>query len=48
MRRRIIWHLEVPPQLDKELEDYLADTKSRYKTKSEFIRDSVRKKLREK
>jgi len=37
MRKRTIWHLE----------EYLRDPNSDFKTKSEFIRDAVRKKLRE-
>jgi len=46
MKKRCIWHLEVPEHLDKQLEDYLSSPKSTFKTKSEFIRDAVRKKLR--
>ena len=47
MRERIVWHLEVPKHLNKQLEDYLQNPKSQFKTKSEFIRDAVRKRLRE-
>lgn len=39
------WNIPIPEHLDLQLEKYLADPKSEYKTKSEFIRDAVRKKL---
>lgn len=42
-KQRIIWHLEVPEQLDKQVEDYLK--KSQFATKSEFIRTAVRDRL---
>lgn len=42
-RIRIIWHLEVPVHLDEQLEKYIA--LDAYKTKSEFIRCSVRERL---
>ena len=47
MRKRIVWHLEVPKHLNKQLEDYLANPKSQFKTKSEFIRTAVRDRLKE-
>ena len=45
MAKRTIWHLEVPPHLNKQLEDYIE--KDAYKTKSEFVRTAVRDRLRE-
>lgn len=45
MSRRTIWHLEVPPHLDKQLEEYIE--KDAFKTKSEFIRTAVRDRLKE-
>ena len=45
MNKRTVWHLEVPPHLDKQLEDYIQ--KDAFKTKSEFIRTAVRDRLRE-
>ncbi len=45
MSKRTIWHLEVPPHLNKQLEDYIE--KDAYKTKSEFIRTAVRDRLQE-
>ena len=45
MSKRTIWHLEVPPHLDRQLEDYIE--KDAYKTKSEFIRTAVRDRLKE-
>ena len=45
MSKRTIWHLEVPPHLNEQLEDYI--TKDTYKTKSEFIRTAVRDRLEE-
>jgi len=44
-RQRTVWHLEVPPHLNKQLEEYLE--KDAYKTKSEFIRVAVRDRLKE-
>lgn len=42
-RKRIVWHLEVPPHLNNRLENYIsADS---FKTKSEFIRTAVRDRL---
>ena len=43
MRKRIIWHLEVPLHLNEQLEDYVS--KDSFKTKSEFIRAAVRDRL---
>lgn len=43
MRKRTIWHLEVPPHLNEQLENYVA--KETFKTKSEFIRTAVRDRL---
>jgi len=43
--KRIIWHLEVPPHLNKQLEQYIQ--KDAFKTKSEFIRTAVRDRLEE-
>jgi len=45
MSKRTIWHLEVPPHLNQQLEDYIA--KDAYATKSEFIRTAVRDRLKE-
>ena len=45
MSKRTVWHLEVPPHLDRQLEDYIE--KDAYKTKSEFIRTAVRDRLKE-
>ena len=45
MSKRTIWHLEVPPHLNEQLEDYI--TKDAFKTKSEFIRTAVRDRLKE-
>jgi len=45
MSKRTIWHLEVPPHLNEQLEDYI--TKDTFKTKSEFIRTAVRDRLKE-
>lgn len=45
MSKRTIWHLEVPPHLDKLLENYIE--KDAFKTKSEFIRTAVRDRLKE-
>ncbi|MDH5666314.1 MAG: ribbon-helix-helix domain-containing protein [Nitrosopumilus sp.] len=45
MSKRTIWHLEVPPHLNEQLEDYI--TKGTFKTKSEFIRTAVRDRLKE-
>ena len=42
MRKRIVWHLEVPQHLDNKLESLLKSPNSDYRTKSEFIRDAVR------
>ena len=42
-RNRTVWHLEVPPHLNEQLEDYIE--KDTYKTKSEFIRTAVRDRL---
>ena len=44
-RNRTVWHLEVPPHLNEQLEDYIE--KDTFKTKSEFIRTAVRDRLRE-
>lgn len=41
------WNIPVPPHLDEQLEDFLKHPKCTFKTKSEFIRDAVRKKLKE-
>jgi len=43
MAKRTIWHLEVPPHLNKQLEDYIE--MDSFKTKSEFIRTAVRDRL---
>jgi len=43
MSKRTIWHLEVPPHLNKRLEHYLKEDS--FKTKSEFIRTAVRDRL---
>ena len=45
MTKRVIWHLEVPPHLNKQLENYIE--KDAFKTKSEFIRTAVRDRLEE-
>ena len=45
MSKRTIWHLEVPPHLNEQLEDYI--NKDAFKTKSEFIRTAVRDRLKE-
>jgi len=45
MSKRTIWHLEVPPHLNKQLEEYIE--KDAFKTKSEFIRAAVRDRLKE-
>ena len=45
MSRRIIWHLEVTPHLNDQLEEYIAQ--DAFKTKSEFIRTAVRDRLEE-
>lgn len=42
---RVVWHLEVPKHLDKQLENYIE--KGDFKTKSEFIRAAVRDRLKE-
>lgn len=39
------WNIPVPDHLDKQLEDYIA--KDAYKTKSEFVRNAVRDRLKE-
>lgn len=44
-KKRTIWHLEVSPHLNDQLEDYIE--KDAFKTKSEFIRAAVRDRLRE-
>ena len=44
-RNRCVWHLEVPPHLNKQLEEYI--DKDAFKTKSEFIRTAVRDRLKE-
>lgn len=41
--KRVIWHLEVPPHLNEQLEDYIV--RDAFKTKSEFIRTAVRDRL---
>ena len=43
MSKRIIWHLEVPSHLNKQLEEYIE--KDAFSTKSEFIRAAVRDRL---
>lgn len=43
MSKRIMWTIEVPPHLNKRLEEYIA--KDAFKTKSEFIRAAVRDRL---
>ena len=45
MSKRTVWHLEVPPHLDKKLEEYIE--RDAFKTKSEFIRTAVRDRLKE-
>jgi len=45
MSRRIMWTVEVPEHLDRQLEEYIR--KGGYKTKSEFIRTAVRDRLKE-
>ncbi len=42
-RKRIIWHLEVPPILNDHLEECIK--KDSFVTKSEFIRTAVRDRL---
>lgn len=42
--KRTVWHLEVTPHLNEQLEEYIA--KDAYKTKSEFIRTAVRDRLK--
>lgn len=39
-RKRTVWHLEVPPHLNEQLEEYIE--MDAYQTKSEFIRTAVR------
>ena len=43
MTKRIIWHLEVTPSLNEQLETFIV--KDSFTTKSEFIRAAVRDKL---
>lgn len=43
-RKRTIWHLEVPSQLNKQLEDYIKNNS--FATKSECIRTVVREHLK--
>ena len=43
MVKRTVWHLEVTPHLNQQLEDYIE--KDSFKTKSEFIRTAVRDRL---
>jgi len=43
MSKRTIWHLEVPPYLNQQLEKFIS--KDAFKTKSEFIRTAVRDRL---
>jgi len=43
LRKRTIWHLEVPEHLNEQLERYIE--RDAYKTKSEFIRTAVRDRL---
>jgi len=45
MSRRIMWTVEVPEHLDRQLEKYIQ--RGAYKTKSEFIRTAVRDRLKE-
>jgi len=45
MSKDIRWNIPVPEHLDKQLEDYIA--KDAYKTKSEFVRNAVRDRLKE-
>lgn len=45
MSKRTVWHLEVPPHLNEQLEEYIE--KDAFKTKSEFIRTAVRDRLEE-
>jgi len=42
-RNRTIWHLEVTPSLNEQLENYIC--KDSFTTKSEFIRAAVRDRL---
>ena len=42
-RNRTIWHLEVTPSLNEQLENYIA--RDSFTTKSEFIRAAVRDRL---
>ena len=42
-RKRIIWHLEVPPRLNDQLENFIKNDS--FSTKSEFIRTTVRDRL---
>jgi Arc/MetJ-type ribon-helix-helix transcriptional regulator len=46
MPKRTVWHLEVSPQLNKKLENFIP--KDVYRTKSEFIRAAVRDRLQSK
>ena len=45
MSKRILWSVEVPEHLNKQLEGYIE--KDAFKTKSEFIRTAVRDRLAE-
>jgi len=40
--KRILWSIEVPKQLNDDLDAYINSSKSYYRTKSELIRDAVR------
>ena len=45
MSKRILWSVEVSKHLDEQLENYIE--KDAFKTKSEFIRASVRDRLQQ-
>ncbi len=47
MNKRIFWSVKVPKNLDGQLEQYIKLDSSIYETKSEFIRQAVRDKLKE-
>lgn len=46
MNKRIFWSVKVPKNLDDQLERYIKLDASIYETKSEFIRQAVRDKLK--
>lgn len=47
MTKRILWSIEVPKTLNDKVDNFISSNVCDYKTKSEFIRDAVRKALKE-